>query len=415
VRRAQRIVNLSLPGRRAGAAFILAVFAMVILVTLVTAFASLSQADIRLSANFSQHLQSLALCRTGVNLAMAKLAADRDTQGDVQTDSLTDGWAQFGGATGERIEFDTGWIRLEVVDASSRLNLNTAPRAALLLLPDLTDEVADSLLDWRDADSEPRESGAESDYYSALSPGYVAADAPFLSLEECRLVRGVTDELFFGALSGDTVTPGLLDLLTTHSGEQDLTAEGEPRLNANTADMRELRQRLGDVVEPQALSALTDLRARGGLPTLGQLLAVDGWRPEMVAAAVDNLTLGDQPLREGTVNLNTASDEVLATLPGMTDELRQALVDQRQNEPLANVGEVIALDESGVSFFRQSADLVATKSAYFLVEVAAGVEEDGAPQLCVSALLRRTSDAVELVYWRETDSRVLRKGWKWTV
>jgi len=106
---------------------------------------------------------------------------------------------------------------------------------------------------------------------------------------------------------------------------------------------------------------------------------------------------------------------VLATLPGMTDELRQALVDQRQNEPLANVGEVIALDESGVSFFRQSADLVATKSAYFLVEVAAGVEEDGAPQLCVSALLRRTSDAVELVYWRETDSRVLRKGWKWTV
>ena len=119
MRRAQRIVNLSLPGRRAGAAFILAVFAMVILVTLVTAFASLSQADIRLSANFSQHLQSLALCRTGVNLAMAKLAADRDTQGDVQTDSLTDGWAQFGGATGERIEFDTGWIRLEVVDASS--------------------------------------------------------------------------------------------------------------------------------------------------------------------------------------------------------------------------------------------------------------------------------------------------------
>ena len=36
----------------------------------------------------------------------------------------------------------------------------------------MTEEIADAILDWLDEDEEPREYGAESDYYSSLSPGY---------------------------------------------------------------------------------------------------------------------------------------------------------------------------------------------------------------------------------------------------
>ena len=39
----------------------------------------------------------------------------------------------------------------------------------LMALPGMTDDIADSILDWLDSDDTPREQGAESDYYSGLS------------------------------------------------------------------------------------------------------------------------------------------------------------------------------------------------------------------------------------------------------
>ena len=69
--------------------------------------------------------------------------------------------------------------RYGLEDESTRLNLNTlliaektmpgAGRTLLMALPGMTEDVADAILDWLDADDEPRELGAEIDYYSGLS------------------------------------------------------------------------------------------------------------------------------------------------------------------------------------------------------------------------------------------------------
>jgi len=46
-------------------------------------------------------------------------------------------------------------------------------RAMLLRLPGVTEEIADSLLDWMDdGTTEPRENGAKDDYYGSLDPPY---------------------------------------------------------------------------------------------------------------------------------------------------------------------------------------------------------------------------------------------------
>src|SRR5690606_13432288 len=63
-------------------------------------------------------------------------------------------------------------------------------RQLLMALPGMTEDIADAILDWIDEDDEPREYGAEIDYYAAL--GYAPANGPLTTIEQLLLVRGVT-------------------------------------------------------------------------------------------------------------------------------------------------------------------------------------------------------------------------------
>jgi general secretion pathway protein K len=76
-------------------------------------------------------------------------------------------------------------------DETSKINLNVAPKAVLARLPRMTEEIADSIIDWRDADANPGASGAEDSYYLALDPPYRCKNQPFESVEELLLVGGV--------------------------------------------------------------------------------------------------------------------------------------------------------------------------------------------------------------------------------
>ena len=101
------------------------------------------------------------------------------------------------------VPYAGGRIGIWVDNASGRVNLNTADASMLrLMLGGLglddgqVDTIVDSILDWRDDDEFHRASGAESDYYRRLSEPYESKNADFESIEELRLVKGVTAELF---------------------------------------------------------------------------------------------------------------------------------------------------------------------------------------------------------------------------
>lgn len=109
-------------------------------------------------------------------------------------------------------------LRYGFCDESARLNLNSlimadqqiegSGRRLLMALPGMTEEIADSILDFLDSDDDPREFGCESEYYTTLDPPYAARNGPLETVEELLLVRGVTPELLFG---GDTNRNGVLD------------------------------------------------------------------------------------------------------------------------------------------------------------------------------------------------------------
>ena len=162
-------------------------------------------------------------------------------------------------------------IRFGLTDESGKLNLNhlleyeldeTETREMLMYLPDMTEDLADAILDWLDEDDDPREYGVESEYYLSLVPPYEPTNGPLKSLDELLLVAGVTPELLYGE---DTNRNGLLDAseddgdasppgddadgmlllgwnayLTVHGRESNLRSDGTERIHVNGDTLADL-------------------------------------------------------------------------------------------------------------------------------------------------------------------------------
>ncbi|TWU47198.1 General secretion pathway protein K [Rubripirellula tenax] len=150
--------------------------------------------------------------------------------------------------------------------ADSELDSENIAVSLLMSLPNMTEDVADAILDWIDTDEESRPYGAESDYYESLSTPYSATNGPLRSVEELLLVRGVTPTLLFGAdgnrngvIDADEQqrygvsidTPGALGwaaYLTVHGAEANTRRDGSPRVDVNQDDLQVLYDELLDAI-----------------------------------------------------------------------------------------------------------------------------------------------------------------------
>jgi type II secretory pathway component PulK len=155
---------------------------------------------------------------------------------------------------------DSATLRFGVIDECGKINVNAIVKRGgrtahdlLMKLPNMTEEAADSIIDWIDADSQPRTNGAENDHYSSLDTPYRAKNGPLESLEELLLVKGVNVDLLFGK---DLNRNGIVDpdeedgsnlsdlgwsaYLTVYSRELNVDAEGQPLLDVNGSDAQKL-------------------------------------------------------------------------------------------------------------------------------------------------------------------------------
>jgi type II secretory pathway component PulK len=159
--------------------------------------------------------------------------------------------------------------RYGVIDESSKININALFKLDssgqtlinfLMTLPNMTEDVANSIADWIDPDDDTRDNGAESDYYSGLSPAYQAKNGPLDSIEELLLVKGVTPQLLFG---NDQNRNGMLDpgeadgaaldlgwsaFITVFSREQNVSSKNIARINVNSSDLSALIDQLSSAV-----------------------------------------------------------------------------------------------------------------------------------------------------------------------
>jgi len=163
------------------------------------------------------------------------------------------------------LENESGRLHLADVLQWDELQPGTG-RKALMGLPGMIPAIADAILDWIDADGDPRETGAETDYYAGLPRPYAPRNKLPESLDELLLVKGVTHQLLYGAdlncnyqidpEEETTGTPqsrgaaagnesvGWASLLTIYSGQRNVTLDGRPRIDLNSPDLAQLQQQL---------------------------------------------------------------------------------------------------------------------------------------------------------------------------
>ena len=144
-----------------------------------------------LTANQLQVAQSRALAEAGIWLAIKNMVRPLTDQ-----QMVADG-------TPQEIEFADGKITLSIQDEAGRVDLNSASNELLLALLQYAGlenaaavRVLDAILDWRDQDDQVREQGAEKFQYKRAGVDYGPKNGPFNSIEELRLVMGMTEDVF---------------------------------------------------------------------------------------------------------------------------------------------------------------------------------------------------------------------------
>lgn len=229
-----------------------------------------------------------------------------------------------------------------LVDEASKLNLNRATSPVLQGLPGITPDIADAIIAWRNANSESAASGSADNLYTRLEPARLNKGAPFETTDELRLVYGMTLDLLLGEDpnrngildanedDGDASPPyddsdgqmlaGVLEHVTVYSRLPTTRADGSRRINisnlSNQAAQQELRTLLTSKgIEAQRVQAIMGAATQGGeLATVADFMV----RSRMSVEEFDliHTDLTDGANQRGRVNVNTASETVLACIFG---------------------------------------------------------------------------------------------------
>ena len=321
----------------------------------------------------------------------------------------------------------------ELIDEAGKLNLNTAQYTNLIELPFMTPELADAIIDWRDADDEPRESGAESDVYLRYNPPMTAKNAPFESIEELRLLSGATEELLYGEdfngngildeneNDGDVAPPrdnadgrldlGIMEYVTVWSREGTLQTNGEPRLILPALASQQQRQAAIEAIRDWFTQNLGEDRfnqlnqAIGQATNMVDLYLRSGGTAAEFAQYDDVLTISTNAV-EGLINVNTASAVVLNTLPGVEWNDAESMVAYRRSNPAAlnSVAWVTEVLDDEVA--RRIGGMITDKGFQYTADVAA-VGRAGRGFRRTRMVFDISEDRPKIVYRRDES----RSGW----
>ena len=143
------------------------------------------------------------------------------------------------------------------------------------------DIIVDSIIDWVDKDHNHLMNGAEDEYYESLEDPYEARDSEFVVAEELLLVRGITEDIFYG--------------------------RKDPFDDADT----ETEQQDSFAIDP---------------------FAEDGEGGNIVYQGLSELFTVFSASSSIKININDAPYGLLMTVPAMTEDLAQRIIELRREE-----------------------------------------------------------------------------------
>ena len=194
-----------------GSVLIIVLWSLFFLAMLAVAVSFYVMPYVGLSDTLLDKTKMSALAEAGVERAIVEVENDQ-----TEYDCLQDPWSRNeeafnpadtgngtfsviknGEAAGEALQYG-------LRDEESKININRVPQAVLKNLletvakvdAEKAEEIADSIVDWRDPDDMPEEHGNENDHYHSLPEPYECKNSDFEVPEELLLVAGMTPEIF---------------------------------------------------------------------------------------------------------------------------------------------------------------------------------------------------------------------------
>jgi type II secretory pathway component PulK len=398
----------------------LALVAVLWIVAVMTAIIAMvnqtSRLERKMARGAADEVRCKWACRAGTESAIAILNEDlRDT--DCLSDLWSDNPEDLNDVPLERCRYT-----VRVIDEASKLNINTLTREQLLALPYMEEDIADAILDWRDRDDEPQSGGVETGYYANLAIPYTIRNGPLKTIRELLLVKGVTEELLFGEdtnLNGrldanekdgaasppvdngdEYLDEGWIAYLTCYSYDNNVDADGNPRVNINQASEQQLTSQLG-LRQPQArwivqnrgsgYRSIADIISdRAGAEPQGgsggnsnNPNATEPIDQQTFSQIADRITIFGETRIPGRVNINTARWEVLAVLFGGDDQAEQlahAVVADRSSllYGYQSIGDLMNQPSMTLERFKRIADQITVRSDVFTIRCVATADVGGA-------------------------------------
>jgi general secretion pathway protein K len=350
--------NVPFVSNQRGIALIMVLFVLVLLAVIVMEFCFTMRMEANVTRNFKEGEEAYFCAQAGINKAIIELVKAMTVVKKAETSqsTLVEGEAveeeEEWRPRDEPYQFSLGERVCEILirDEGGKININTADDTLLRRLVEEgcgikgseRDTIVDSILDWRDPDHNHRLNGAEDDYYKSLPEPYEARDGNFVVTEELLLVRGVTDEIFYGTgEKGNAYSPAEME-----EGEQ----EGEEELRIRPI---------------QGLSKLVTVYSDSK-----------------------------------QININSAAYDLLMVLPGMTTETAIKIVELRAEKEL-KMGDPRLAE---IPNFAQIAPFITFISSPFYNLTVTGKVEDSSLKKILKAIVKidkRLKEKYEMVYFRE--------------
>ena len=440
--------------RRRGLVLVMVFWAIMLMAVIVAVAARAGRFDTRISVHGGERVRGRWACRAGIEKAIALLNDDPRA-----ADCLEDFWNDTDGQLTDLV-LEDAVCQARVVDEAGKLNVNQATKEQLLTLPDMTETIADAIIDWRDQDGKPAAQGAEQGYYQNLKVGYKIRNGSFRTVRELLMVKGVSRELLYGEdtnLNGrldhnerdqdasppgdngdDVLDYGWLAYLTCYSYDTNKDASQQSRINISIADEKKLTESLkikkshakwivenrknkndnkgnnrdnksnggGNKKPPQNDSDQGGFKSIADLidkDSPGKATKKDSDKAEKIdmetfKKIADQITVTDDKQILGRVNVNTASRTVLTALLG-DQLLADNVIAHRQGLPtgMSSIAELLDVKSIKTETFKKIASSVTTRSNVFWVTCRATSDRTGALHQA-EAVVDRGTTPTEILY-----------------
>lgn len=424
--------------RRRGSVLIIVIWVCLGLVALTLYFANSMSSELRAAENRAADLQAQQAVAAGTRYA-ALVLKQFATGGtvprveDFRCEAMPVGEATFWFIGRDNDQVPGTEPVFGIVDEASKLNLNSVTREMLELLPhpNMTPELADAIFTWRRRSNEDG-GGAAGSNYSSLNPPRLNKSAPFESVDELRLVYGMTLDVLFGedtnrngvldpneddserAAPRDDqdgqLLPGIAEHVTVYSRQRNRTSEGERRINVTTLNSSEqtqqrLRSLLNRQLDPGRAATIMGLVSGRQFRSVAEFMLESQMTVEEYDRIYRNLAHSDNNVT-GLVNVNTASETVLACIPGIGPENAATLVAYRLNNRGALVSFAWLRDLLTPQAIRAAGRYITDQSYQFSVDVV-GVGRNGRGYARAKTVFDMSNGTPRIVYHQDLTAH----GW----